>query len=168
MRQIYFNLPSTAILKSCTYYMNSRYRKSSPVRLKSVTKERHLIPFSRIRFFHLQRHFFRHPDFRILGILKVVRLVFWKHKPRWFYGRLTCRQYGVDRQKADCFGTGNVLTNKLLRLSVCRHGNFIFWPPEPEFTGLSLDRSWIVFQIMYLFLQGQILTGSTLDLIFQH
>ena len=31
----------------------------------------------------------------------------------------------LDRQKADCFGTGNVLTNKLLRVFVCLHGNFI-------------------------------------------
>ncbi len=39
-----------------------------------------------------------------------------------------------------------------------------FRPPEPEFASLAFDRSGIVFQIMYLFLEGQVLAGQALDL----
>ncbi len=62
---------------------------------------------------------------------------------------------------------GTVLTNKLLRLFVCRHGKFLLRPTKAEFSDLTFDRAGIVLQKMYLFLQRKILSCNCLNSLFK-
>lgn len=63
---------------------------------------------------------------------------------------------------------GNVLANRLLRLSVRLHGNFFLRPAKPKFSDLASDRVWIIFQVMYLLLKSKIVRGNALYPLFEH
>jgi hypothetical protein len=84
---------------------------------------------------------------------------------REFYGRLSCRLCGDDRQKAVVFWLVIVPAGKFLRLLIDWHWNFFLLTLKAKLLSFAFDYGRIILQVINFFLQIEIFTRQLFNFL---